>query len=226
MRNKKILSVLIVISLLMISLIGCNSKSIKKDFIENIVGEEYIVSAFENNEGIIKANLTGNLSRESLDSIVKEIYSKAKQDKVKEKEIILNVYKDGENKEFLEVIDENMTFNVDIYLEKGTYTIKSVNEVKNVEAGDEVGNYSNNKLISAKDSNLEIESEMSLEELSKEEVMKRMKTYVKLFLDTNNDKDVKSIKLTVNSADNKGYLYNTQMEEILVETEKEVKLSE
>ena len=53
-----------------------------------------------------------------------------------------------------------------------------------------------------------------------------MKTYVKLFLDTNNDKDVKSIKLTVNSADNKGYLYNTQMEEILVETEKEVKLSE
>ena len=46
MRNKKILSVLIVISLLMISLIGCNSKSIKKDFIENIVGEEYIVSAF------------------------------------------------------------------------------------------------------------------------------------------------------------------------------------
>ncbi|WP_195572817.1 hypothetical protein [Clostridium paraputrificum] len=226
MRNKKILSVLIVISLLMISLIGCNSKSIKKDFIENIVGEEYIVSAFENNEGIIKANLTGNLSRESLDSIVKEIYSKAKQDKVKEKEIILNVYKDGENKEFLEVIDENMTFNVDIYLEKGTYTIKSVNEVKNVEAGDEVGNYSNNKLISAKDSNLEIEIDMSLEELSKEEVMKRMKTYVKLFLDTNNDKDVKSIKLTVNSADNKGYLYNTQMEEILVETEKEVKLSE
>ena len=67
---------------------------------------------------------------------------------------------------------------------------------------------------------------MSLEELSKEEVMKRMKTYVKLFLDTNNDKDIKSIKLTVNSADNKGYLYNTQMEEILVETEKEVKLSE
>ncbi|MEO2509424.1 hypothetical protein ABHA01_16735 [Clostridium paraputrificum] len=81
MRNKKILSVLIVISLLMISLIGCNSKSIKKDFIENIVGEEYIVSAFENNEGIIKANLTGNLSRESVESIVKEIYSKAKQDK-------------------------------------------------------------------------------------------------------------------------------------------------
>ena len=226
MRNKKILSVLIVISLLMISLIGCNSKSIKKDFIENIVGEEYIVSAFENNEGIIKANLTGNLSRESVESIVKEIYSKAKQDKVKEKEIILNVYKDGENKEFVEVIDENMAFNVDIYLEKGTYTIKSVNEVKNVEAGDEVGNYSNNKLISAKDSNLEIEIDMSLEELSKEEVMKRMKTYVKLFLDTNNDKDIKSIKLTVNSADNKGYLYNTQMEEILVETEKEVKLSE
>lgn len=226
MRNKKILSVLIVISLLMISLIGCNSKSIKKDFIENIVGEEYIVSAFENNEGIIKANLTGNLSRESVESIVKEIYSKAKQDKVKEKEIILNVYKDGENKEFVEVIDENMAFNVDIYLEKGTYTINSVNEVKNVEAGDEVGNYSNNKLISAKDSNLEIEIDMSLEELSKEEVMKRMKTYVKLFLDTNNDKDIKSIKLTVNSADNKGYLYNTQMEEILVETEKEVKLSE
>lgn len=226
MRNKKILSVLIVISLLMISLIGCNSKSIKKDFIENIVGEEYIVSVFENNEGIIKANLTGNLSRESVESIVKEIYSKAKQDKVKEKEIILNVYKDGENKEFVEVIDENMAFNVDIYLEKGTYTINSVNEVKNVEAGDEVGNYSNNKLISAKDSNLEIEIDMSLEELSKEEVMKRMKTYVKLFLDTNNDKDIKSIKLTVNSADNKGYLYNTQMEEILVETEKEVKLSE
>lgn len=226
MRNKKILSVLIVISLLMISLIGCNSKSINKDFIENIVGEEYIVSAFENNEGIIKANLTGNLNRESVESIVKEIYSKAKQDKVKEKEIILNVYKDGENKEFVEVIDENMAFNVDIYLEKGTYTINSVNEVKNVEAGDEVGNYSNNKLISAKDSNLEIEIDMSLEELSKEEVMKRMKTYVKLFLDTNNDKDIKSIKLTVNSADNKGYLYNTQMEEILVETEKEVKLSE
>lgn len=226
MRNKKILSALIVISLLMISLIGCNSKSIKKDFIENIAGEEYIVSAFENNEGIIKANLTGNLSRESVESIVKEIYSKAKQDKVKEKEIILNVYKDGENKEFVEVIDENMAFNVDIYLEKGTYTINSVNEVKNVEAGDEVGNYSNNKLISAKDSNLEIEIDMSLEELSKEEVMKRMKTYVKLFLDTNNDKDIKSIKLTVNSADNKGYLYNTQMEEILVETEKEVKLSE
>ena len=136
------------------------------------------------------------------------------------------MYKDGENKEFVEVIDENMAFNVDIYLEKGTYTINSVNEVKNVEAGDEVGNYSNNKLISAKDSNLEIEIDMSLEELSKEEVMKIMKTYVKLFLDTNNDKDIKSIKLTVNSADNKGYLYNTQMEEILVETEKEVKLSE
>lgn len=101
MRIKKTISVLMVITLLMISFIGCGSKSIKVDFIENIIGEEYVVSAFENNEGIIKANLTGNLSRESVEDIVKEIYSKAKQDKVKEEEIILNVYKDGENKEFV-----------------------------------------------------------------------------------------------------------------------------
>lgn len=226
MKNKKILSVLIVISLLMVSLIGCNSKSIKKDFIENIVGEEYIVSAFENNEGIIKANLTGNLSRESVDSIVKEIYSKSKQEKIKEKELILNIYTDGENNEFVEEIEENMSFKINISLDEGTYTINSVNKVGNVEIGDEIGNYSNSKLIGAKDSNLEIEIDMNLEELSKEEVMKRMKTYIKLFLDTNNDKDIKSIKLTVNSEDNKGYLYNTQMEEILVESEKEVKISE
>lgn len=226
MRSKKITIVLMVITLLMISLIGCNSKSIKVDFIENIIGEEYIVSAFENDEGIIKANLTGNLSRESVEDIVKEISSKAKQDKLKEKEIILNVYKDGENKEFVEAIDENMVFSVDIYLEKGTYTIKSVNEVKNVEAGDEIGNYSNNKLISAKDSNLEIEIDMSLEELSKEEVMKRMKTYVKLFLDTNSDKDIESIKLNINNKDNNSYLYDTKMEEILVIVDKELKISE
>ncbi|MDU4937727.1 MAG: hypothetical protein E6X34_04620 [Clostridium sp.] len=226
MRNKKILSVLIVISLLMVSLIGCNSKSIKKDFIENIVAEEYIVSAFENNEGIIKANLTGNLSRESVDSIVKEIYSKSKQEKIKEKELVLNIYTEGENNEFVEEIEENMSFKINISLEKGTYTINSVNKVGNVEIGDEIGNYSNSKLIGAKDSNLEIEIDMNLEELSKEEVMKRMKTYIKLFLDTNNDKDIKSIKLTVNSEENKGYLYNTQMEEILVQSEKEVKISE
>ena len=216
MRNKKILSVLI----------GCNSKSIKKDFIENIVAEEYIVSAFENNEGIIKANLTGNLSRESVDSIVKEIYSKSKQEKIKEKELVLNIYTEGENNEFVEEIEENMSFKINISLEKGTYTINSVNKVGNVEIGDEIGNYSNSKLIGAKDSNLEIEIDMNLEELSKEEVMKRMKTYIKLFLDTNNDKDIKSIKLTVNSEENKGYLYNTQMEEILVQSEKEVKISE
>ena len=226
MKNKKITSVLITIMLLGITLMGCSSKSIEKDFIENIIDEEYSVSAFQNNEGVIKANLTGNLSRESVDSIVKEIYSKSKQEKIKEKEIILNVYKEGENKEFVEAIDENMAFNVDIYLEKWTYTIKSVNEVKNVEAGDEIGNYSNNKLISAKDSNLEIEIDMNLEELSKEEVMKRMKTYVKLFLDTNSDKDIKSIKLTTNSENNKGYLYNTQIEEILVAVEKELKILE
>ncbi|VYU63986.1 hypothetical protein [Clostridium tertium] len=226
MKNKKIISVLITIMLLGITLMGCSSKSIEKDFIENIIDEEYSVSAFENNEEVIKANLTGNLSRESVDSIVKEIYSKSKQDKIKEKEVILNVYKEGENKDFVEAIDENMAFNVDIYLEKGTYTIKSVNEVKNVEAGDEIGNYSNNKLISAKDSNLEIEIDMNLEELSKEEVMKRMKTYVKLFLDTNSDKDIKSIKLTTNSENNKGYLYNTQIEEILVAVEKELKILE
>ncbi|VYT76038.1 hypothetical protein [Clostridium paraputrificum] len=215
-----------VITLLMISFIGCGSKSIKVDFIENIIGEEYVVSAFENNEGIIKANLTGNLSRESVEDIVKEIYSKAKQDKVKEEEIILNVYKDGENKEFVQAIEENMAFNIEIFLEKGTYTIKSVNEVKNVNAGDEIGNYSNNKLISAKDSNLEIEIDMSLEELSNEEIMKRMKTYVKLFLDTNSDKDIESIKLNVNNKDNNSYLYDTKMEETLVIVDKEVKISE
>ena len=215
-----------VITLLMISFIGCSSKSIKVDFIENIIGEEYVVSAFENNEGIIKANLTGNLSRESVEDIVKEIYSKAKQDKVKEEEIILNVYKDGENKEFVKAIEENMAFNIEIFLEKGTYTIKSVNEVKNVNAGDEIGNYSNNKLISAKDSNLEIEIDMSLEELSNEEIMKRMKTYVKLFLDTNSDKDIESIKLNVNNKDNNSYLYDTKMEETLVIVDKEVKISE
>ena len=119
-----------------------------------------------------------------------------------------------------------MSFKINISLEKGTYTINSVNKVGNVEIGDEIGNYSNSKLIGAKDSNLEIEIDMNLEELSKEEVMKRMKTYIKLFLDTNNDKDIKSIKLTVNSEENKGYLYNTQMEEILVQSEKEVKISE
>lgn len=226
MKNKKIISVLITIMLLGITLMGCSSKSIEKDFIENIIDEEYSVSAFQNNEGVIKANLTGNLSRESVDSIVKEIYSKSKQEKIKEKEIILNVYKEGENKEFVEAIDENMAFNVDIYLEKGTYTIKSVNEVKNVEAGDEIGNYSNNKLISAKDSNLEIEIDMNLEELSKEEVMKRMKTYVKLFLDTNSDKDIKSIKLNINNKDNNSYLYDTKMEGILVIVDKELKISE
>ena len=215
-----------VITLLMISFIGCGSKSIKVDFIENIIGEEYVVSAFENNEGIIKANLTGNLSRESVEDIVKEIYSKAKQDKVKEEEIILNVYKDGENKEFVQAIEENMAFNIEIFLEKGTYTIKSVNEVKNVNAGDEIGNYSNNKLTSAKDSNLEIEIDMSLEELSNEEIMKRMKTYVKLFLDTNSDKDIESIKLNVNNKDNNSYLYDTKMEETLVIVDKEVKISE
>lgn len=226
MRIKKIISVLMVITLLMISFIGCGSKSIKVDFIENIIGEEYVVSAFENNEGIIKANLTGNLSRESVEDIVKEIYSKAKQDKVKEEEIILNVYKDGENKEFVQAIEENMAFNIEIFLEKGTYTIKSVNEVKNVNAGDEIGNYSNNKLISAKDSNLEIEIDMSLEELSNEEIMKRIKTYVKLFLDTNIDKDIESIKLNVNNKDNNSYLYDTKMEETLVIVDKEVKISE
>ncbi len=226
MRIKKTISVLMVITLLMISFIGCGSKSIKVDFIENIIGEEYVVSAFENNEGIIKANLTGNLSRESVEDIVKEIYSKAKQDKVKEEEIILNVYKDGENKEFVQAIEENMAFNIEIFLEKGTYTIKSVNEVKNVNAGDEIGNYSNNKLISAKDSNLEIEIDMSLEELSNEEIMKRMKTYVKLFLDTNSDKDIESIKLNVNNKDNNSYLYDTKMEETLVIVDKEVKISE
>lgn len=226
MRIKKKISVLMVITLLMISFIGCGSKSIKVDFIENIIGEEYVVSAFENNEGIIKANLTGNLSRESVEDIVKEIYSKAKQDKVKEEEIILNVYKDGENKEFVQAIEENMAFNIEIFLEKGTYTIKSVNEVKNVNAGDEIGNYSNNKLISAKDSNLEIEIDMSLEELSNEEIMKRMKTYVKLFLDTNSDKDIESIKLNVNNKDNNSYLYDTKMEETLVIVDKEVKISE
>ncbi|MBS5927904.1 MAG: hypothetical protein KIC66_12590 [Clostridium sp.] len=226
MRIKKTISVLMVITLLMISFIGCGSKSIKVDFIENIIGEEYVVSAFENNEGIIKANLTGNLSRESVEDIVKEIYSKAKQDKVKEEEIILNVYKDGENKEFVKAIEENMAFNIEIFLEKGTYTIKSVNEVKNVNAGDEIGNYSNNKLISAKDSNLEIEIDMSLEELSNEEIMKRMKTYVKLFLDTNSDKDIESIKLNVNNKDNNSYLYDTKMEETLVIVDKEVKISE
>lgn len=226
MRIKKTISVLMVITLLMISFIGCGSKSIKVDFIENIIGEEYVVSAFENNEGIIKANLTGNLSRESVEDIVKEIYSKAKQDKVKEEEIILNVYKDGENKEFVQAIEENMAFNIEIFLEKGTYTIKSVNEVKNVDAGDEIGNYSNNKLISAKDSNLEIEIDMSLEELSNEEIMKRMKTYVKLFLDTNSDKDIESIKLNVNNKDNNSYLYDTKMEETLVIVDKEVKISE
>lgn len=226
MRIKKIISVLMVITLLMISFIGCGSKSIKVDFIENIIGEEYVVSAFENNEGIIKANLTGNLSRESVEDIVKEIYSKAKQDKVKEEEIILNVYKDGENKEFVQAIEENMAFNIEIFLEKGTYTIKSVNEVKNVNAGDEIGNYSNNKLTSAKDSNLEIEIDMSLEELSNEEIMKRMKTYVKLFLDTNSDKDIESIKLNVNNKDNNSYLYDTKMEETLVIVDKEVKISE
>lgn len=226
MRIKKTISVLMVITLLMISFIGCSSKSIKVDFIENIIGEEYVVSAFENNEGIIKANLTGNLSRESVEDIVKEIYSKAKQDKVKEEEIILNVYKDGENKEFVQAIEENMAFNIEIFLEKGTYTIKSVNEVKNVNAGDEIGNYSNNKLISAKDSNLEIEIDMSLEELSNEEIMKRMKTYVKLFLDTNSDKDIESIKLNVNNKDNNSYLYDTKMEETLVIVDKEVKISE
>lgn len=226
MRIKKIISVSMVITLLMSSLIGCSSKSIKVDFIENIIGEEYVVSAFENNEGIIKANLTGNLSRESVENIVKEIYSKAKQDKVKEEEIILNVYKDGENKEFVQAIEENMAFNINIFLEKGTYTIKSVNEVKNVDAGDEIGNYSNNKLISAKDSNLEIEIDMSLEELSNEEIMKRMKTYVKLFLDTNSDKDIESIKLNINNKDNNSYLYDTKMEETLVIVDKEVKISE
>lgn len=226
MRIKKTISVLMVITLLMISFIGCGSKSIKVDFIENIIGEEYVVSAFENNEGIIKANLTGNLSRESVEDIVKEIYSKAKQDKVKEEEIILNVYKDGENKEFVKAIEENMAFNIEIFLEKGTYTIKSVNEVKNVDAGDEIGNYSNNKLISAKDSNLEIEIDMSLEELSNEDIMKRMKTYVKLFLDTNSDKDIESIKLNVNNKDNNSYLYDTKMEETLVIVDKEVKISE
>ncbi|MFR4998498.1 MAG: hypothetical protein ACLUDK_14900 [Clostridium paraputrificum] len=226
MRIKKTISVLMVITLLMISFIGCSSKSIKVDFIENIIGEEYVVSAFENNEGIIKANLTGNLSRESVEDIVKEIYSKAKQDKVKEEEIILNVYKDGENKEFVQAIEENMAFNIEIFLEKGTYTIKSVNEVKNVNAGDEIGNYSNNKLISAKDSNLEIEIDMSLEELSNEEIMKRIKTYVKLFLDTNIDKDIESIKLNVNNKDNNSYLYDTKMEETLVIVDKEVKISE
>ena len=226
MRIKKTISVLMVITLLMISFIGCGSKSIKVDFIENIIGEEYVVSAFENNEGIIKANLTGNLSRESVEDIVKEIYSKAKQDKVKEEEIILNVYKDGENKEFVQAIEENMAFNIEIFLEKGTYTIKSVNEVKNVNAGDEIGNYSNNKLISAKDSNLEIEIDMSLEELSNEEIMKRIKTYVKLFLDTNIDKDIESIKLNVNNKDNNSYLYDTKMEETLVIVDKEVKISE
>lgn len=226
MRIKKTISVLMVITLLMISFIGCGSKSIKVDFIENIIGEEYVVSAFENNEGIIKANLTGNLSRESVEDIVKEIYSKAKQDKVKEEEIILNVYKDGENKEFVQAIEENMAFNIEIFLEKGTYTIKSVNEVKNVNAGDEIGNYSNNKLTSAKDSNLEIEIDMSLEELSNEEIMKRMKTYVKLFLDTNSDKDIESIKLNVNNKDNNSYLYDTKMEETLVIVDKEVKISE
>lgn len=226
MRIKKTISVLMVITLLMISFIGCGSKSIKVDFIENIIGEEYVVSAFENNEGIIKANLTGNLSRESVEDIVKEIYSKAKQDKVKEEEIILNVYKDGENKEFVQAIEENMAFNIEIFLEKGTYTIKSVNEVKNVNAGDEIGNYSNNKLMSAKDSNLEIEIDMSLEELSNEEIMKRMKTYVKLFLDTNSDKDIESIKLNVNNKDNNSYLYDTKMEETLVIVDKEVKISE
>ena len=224
MKNKKIISVLAVTALLMISLIGCASKSVKADFIENIVGEKYIVSAFENNEGIIKANLTGDLSEESIGDIVKEIYSKAKQDKVKEKEIILNVYKDGENKEFVEAIDDNMAFNIEISLEKGTYTLKSVNEVKDVDAGDVVNNYSNNKLISAKDSNLEIEIDMNLEELNKEEVMKKIKTYVNLFLDTNSDKDIKDIKLTVNSKDNRAYLYDTKMEELLVVIDEDMKI--
>lgn len=224
MKNKKIISVLAVTALLMISLIGCASKSVKADFIENIVGDEYIVSSFENNEGIIKANLTGDLSEESIGDIVKEIYSKAKQDKVKEKEIILNVYKNGENKEFVEAIDDNMAFNIEISLEKGTYTLKSVNEVKDVDAGDVVNNYSNNKLISAKDSNLEIEIDMNLEELNKEEVMKKIKTYVNLFLDTNSDKDIKDIRLTVNSKDNRAYLYDTKMEELLVVIDEDMKI--
>lgn len=224
MKNKKIISVLAVTALLMISLIGCASKSVKADFIENIVGEKYIVSAFENNEGIIKANLTGDLTEESIGDIVKEIYSKAKQDKVKEKEIILNVYKDGENKEFVEAIDDNMAFNIEISLEKGTYTLKAVNEVKGVDAGDVVGSYSNNKLISAKDNNLEIEIDMNLEELNKEEVMKKIKTYVNLFLDTNSDKDIKDIRLTVNSKDNRAYLYDTKMEELLVVIDEDMKI--
>ena len=67
---------------------------------------------------------------------------------------------------------------------------------------------------------------MSLEELSNEEIMKRMKTYVKLFLDTNSDKDIESIKLNVNNKDNNSYLYDTKMEETLVIVDKEVKISE
>lgn len=226
MGIKKIISKLLIIMVFIISLTGCSAKSTKQNFIEGIIEEKYVISAFDNNKGVIKANLTGNLSKQSLEDIVKEIYSKSQKEKIKENEIILNVYKDGENKEFIENVNDNLIFNVDISLEKGIYTLKSVNEVKSVDIGDEIGDFTNSKLISAKDNNIQVEIDMNLEKLDEEEVLKRMKTYADLFLNTNYEKDIKSINLTVNSEGNKSYVYDTQMEETLIIAEKELKILE
>lgn len=223
MRNKRIASIFAVVSLLIISLIGCGTKSMETDFIKNIVGEQGTVSAFDNNDGVIKANITGDFNRDSLEEIVHKIYSKSKEEKVKENKVTLNIYASGDNPNFTEGIDENMSFNIEISLDKETYELKSINKIENISHEDVVGDFSNGKLISAKDNNIEIETDINLENLEKEEVMKRIKTYVELFLSTNKDKEIKDIKITVNSEENKSYFYNTEMEEVLVAIEKEIK---
>ena len=224
MSEKKQNLIIIILAIITVILVGVamldtnSSKELTKENLENLISSKYEITDFNINEKDINVVIKGNLTKEELTELSKNMFFTVKYDNhVKQQD--LNFVLIDENSQYSdEFYYDGIIYKGDIYLDVGELNLY---DFKNVEASasSDLREYSSQKLVSADNNNLKINVNMDLDGLSESDILAQMKTYTDLFKRTNSDKEIKSVELSIYGNKSK-YKYSSNFENILLVSEK------
>lgn len=193
-------------------------KEITKETLENLISSNYEIAEFNVDTEDIDIVIKGDLTKEELIELSKDIFVTSKYDN--------NIKQQNIN---FTLIDGNSDYKDEFYYEGILYRgeislgVAELNlyDFKNVQAdiASDLLSYSSQKIVSSDANELKINIDMNFDGLAEQDILSQMKTYTDLFLRTNSDKEIKNIEVSVYGNESK-YKYCSNFEDILVVSEK------
>lgn len=196
------------------SLIGRKSVKISTDRLQNLIDTPYEVSKVSENENSAEFNIIGTLSKDDVKILSGKFYDVGS--KWNKKTAIFNFFEKSDdvavndNKFYTEGLINRSTMD----FEKKVENIGEFNVLPSVDNAKNLNEYSDGSIIS-KDKNIIVSMNISLND-NLTDTIAQSKSFVKLFRNSNKDKDISSVELHLNDSNNDNkYYYNSDYDNIL-----------